>query len=230
MPQERLRFEGVSHIYPNGVQALYDINLEVDEGEFVFLVGPSGTGKSTLLRTVYGALRPTRGQVYAAGMNVTRLARDKIPMLRRKLGVVFQDFKLLEQKTAFDNLAFALQVTTNASRREIYRKVPEMLELVHLGDKKNALPREMSGGEQQRLCLARALVNDPVLLCADEPTGNLDPATSEELIKLLIEITATRRMATLVATHDRHVVDTFQKRVVTMKAGKICSDVLKGGY
>lgn len=229
MPEEMVRFEGVSHIYPNGVAALSDINLQVDRGEFVFLVGPSGTGKSTLLRTLYRALVPTRGEVVVAGMSVARLSPSKVPLLRRKLGIVFQDYKLLEKKTAWENIAFALQVT-NASRRRIYLRVPEILELVGLHDKRDALPLEMSGGEQQRLSIARALVNEPALLIADEPTGNLDPKISEEIISLLSEINSTHQTATIVATHDRLVVDKFRKRVVALCDGSIVSDRQESGY
>lgn len=223
-----IRLQAVSKVYDNQVVALRDVNLEVQKGEFVFITGPSGAGKSTLLKLLYRETLPTRGHVWVDGVNVNRLRRSQVPYLRRKIGVVFQDFKLLPQKTVFDNVAFAL-VVTEASPKEIRRQVPAVLEMVGLGQKQNAYPNQLSGGEQQRLALARAVVNNPVLLLADEPTGNLDPATAWDITNLMLEI--NRRGTTVVmATHAEAIVNSLQRRVVSMHEGTVVQDQERGAY
>lgn len=219
---------GVTKIYPNQVAALVDINLTVNQGEFVFLVGQSGAGKSTFVRLVHGEERPTRGQVLVAGRNVGRMRRREIAMLRRRVGVVFQDFKLLPDRNVFDNVAFALRVT-GATGRDIRRRVPAVLDLVGLGDKLKCLPRELSGGEQQRVSLARAIVNNPPVVIADEPTGNLDPDTSWEIVDLLLRI--NRAGTTVVmATHAKNIVDSLNRRVIALEQGRVARDQPRGAY
>ncbi|MCL6451786.1 MAG: cell division ATP-binding protein FtsE [Acetobacteraceae bacterium] len=219
---------GVSKVYPGQVVALDDINLRIRGGEFVFLVGPSGAGKSTFVRLVYGEERPTRGLVLVDGRNVGRLRPREIPYLRRRLGVVFQDFKLLNDRTVFENVAFALRVT-GASGREIRRRVPAVLSLVGLEDRARARPLELSGGEQQRVSLARAIVTGPSAVLADEPTGNLDPDTSWDIVNLLLRI--NRAGTTVVmATHAKAIVDRLRMRVVAIENGRIIRDEPRGSY
>ncbi len=210
--------------------ALRDVDLHIEPGEFVFLVGPSGAGKSTLLRLLYREELPTVGEVWVNNRNLNRLSPREVPFLRRRIGVVFQDFenKLLPGKTVFDNVAFALQVI-EASRREINRRVPAVLQLVGLADKARSYPHQLSGGEKQRVLLARAMVNNPVLLLADEPTGNLDPQTALEIMGLLLEINR-RGTTVLVATHAEYIVNTFRKRVVVLREGCIVRDEERGVY
>ncbi|MBE3587260.1 MAG: cell division ATP-binding protein FtsE [Thermoanaerobacteraceae bacterium] len=223
-----IRMYGVTKIYKNGVKALDNINLHIRKGEFVFLVGPSGAGKSTLTRLVFREELPTRGQVLFSGKNVARLRGREIPLLRRKIGMVFQDFRLLPRKTVFENVAFALEVT-GASPREIRQRVPRVLQMVGLEKKSNVLPAQLSGGEQQRVGIARAIVNDPVLIIADEPTGNLDPDTSWELMELFQRINE-KGTTIIMATHAWDIVDAMKKRVVALNAGRIVRDEESGGY
>ncbi|MCL6634847.1 MAG: cell division ATP-binding protein FtsE [Peptococcaceae bacterium] len=223
-----IQFYNVTKIYPNGVKALTDVTLRIRKGEFVFLVGPSGAGKSTLTKLLYREELPTRGQIILNGKNIVRLRPREVPHLRRKIGMVFQDFRLLPQKTVYENVAFALEVI-GASSREIKRAVPAVLSMVGLAEKAGAFPDHLSGGEQQRVCVARAIVNNPVLIIADEPTGNLDPETSWELMKLFLDI--NRRGTTIImATHAWDIVDALKKRVVALAGGRIVRDEEEGAY
>jgi cell division transport system ATP-binding protein len=224
-----IRFEKVTKRYPGpGTPALEQVTVDVDKGEFVYLVGQSGSGKSTALRLVLRELRPTSGRVYVAGKEINRMAGWKVPRLRRQIGTVFQDFRLLPNKNVAENVAFALQVI-GRSRREINRVVPETLELVGLKDKAARMPDELSGGEQQRVAIARAFVNRPMILIADEPTGNLDPATSQGIMRLLEDINATGTTVVM-ATHDHGLVDQFRKRVVELEHGRVVRDEAAGSY
>ncbi|MCS5696481.1 cell division ATP-binding protein FtsE [Desulfofundulus thermocisternus] len=223
-----IRFYGVTKVYPNGVKALDNINLHIKKGEFLFLVGPSGAGKTTLTRLIFREELPTRGQVLFNGRNVARMRSREVPYLRRRIGMVFQDFRLLPQKTVFENVAFALEVT-GASSRDIKRRVPEVLKLVGLEDKAGMLPAHLSGGEQQRVGIARAIVNNPVLLIADEPTGNLDPETSWGLMELFQRINEAGTTIIMI-THAREIVDAMKKRVVALESGRIVRDEEGGGY
>jgi cell division transport system ATP-binding protein len=218
----------VTKIYQGGISALKDINLKVAKGEFIFIVGPSGAGKSTLIKLLFREELPTRGQIFFAGKNVTRLKAREIPHLRRRIGIVFQDFRLLPEKTVYENVAFAMQVV-EASRRDIKKRVPHVLEMVGLSHKLKAKPAELSGGEQQRVALARALVNNPDVLVADEPTGNLDPDTSWEIMKLLNEVNK-RGTTVVVATHARDLVDALRKRVLQLDKGSLVRDEERGVY
>jgi cell division transport system ATP-binding protein len=218
----------VTKIYQGGISALKDINLKVAKGEFIFIVGPSGAGKSTLIKLLFREELPTRGQIFFAGKNVTRLKAREIPYLRRRIGIVFQDFRLLPEKTVYENVAFAMQVV-EASRRDIKKRVPHVLEMVGLSHKLKAKPAELSGGEQQRVALARALVNNPDVLVADEPTGNLDPDTSWEIMKLLNEVNK-RGTTVVVATHARDLVDALRKRVLQLDKGSLVRDEERGVY
>nr|PZN05114.1 MAG: cell division ATP-binding protein FtsE [Bacillota bacterium] len=219
---------GVSKIYPGGCVALKDINVKIEKGEFVFLVGPTGAGKSTFLKLLFREELPTRGQIFINGKNITRLKPREIPYLRRRLGVVFQDFRLLPQKTVYENVAFAMEVI-EAPPKEIKKRVPKVLEMVGLLHKMNSRPHELSGGEQQRTALARALVNNPDVLIADEPTGNLDPDTSWEIMKLLDEINK-KGTTLIVATHAKDLVDAMRKRVLHIEGGKLVRDEERGVY
>ncbi len=223
-----INFYNVTKLYPNGVKALNDVSLRICKGEFVFLVGPSGAGKSTLIKIIFREELPTRGQVLFNGKNVARLKGREVPYLRRKIGMVFQDFRLLSQKTVGENVAFAMEVT-GASTKEIRKRVPEVLEQVGLKEMINELPTELSGGEQQRVCIARSLVNNPILLIADEPTGNLDPDTAWGLMKLLEEINKAGTTVVM-STHAREIVDQMKKRVVAISQGKIARDEECGVY
>jgi cell division transport system ATP-binding protein len=224
-----IRFEKVTKRYPGpGKPALDQVTLDIDKGEFVYLVGTSGSGKSTALRLVLRELRPTTGRVHVAGKEINRMAGWKVPRLRRQIGTVFQDFRLLPNKTVAENVAFAQQVI-GKSRREINKVVPETLELVGLKDKGDRMPDELSGGEQQRVAIARAYVNRPMILIADEPTGNLDPATSVGIMNLLGDINATGTTV-LMATHDHGIVDQFTKRVIELDHGKVVRDEASGSY
>ena len=224
-----IRFDGVSKVYRSGNRpALHDATLEVKPGEFVFLVGASGSGKSSFLRLILREERASSGQIHVLGQDLGRLSNRKVPHYRRNLGVVFQDFRLLPTKTVFDNVAFALRVL-GKSEAFIHDAVPEVLGLVGLGNKENRLPHELSGGEQQRVAIARAVVNKPAVLLADEPTGNLDPATSNDIMALIERINLAGTTVVM-ATHDRGIVDRFQKRVVEMSQGKIVRDQRSAGY
>jgi len=223
-----IELQNVSVRYSNGVEALREVSVRVDPGEFAFLVGPNGSGKSTLLKLLYREVRPASGTVYVAGRNVDRIRDAQIPHFRRKIGVIFQDYRLLPHKTAWENVAFALQVTGERGR-VIKQRVPEILEMVGLAGKAKCFPEQLSGGEQQRVCIARALVHAPPLLVADEPTGNLDPATSWEIFQLLDAI--HREGTTIItATHDAAIVNRFQKRVIAFEDGRITRDDHVGGY
>ncbi|WP_366923813.1 cell division ATP-binding protein FtsE [Metallumcola ferriviriculae] len=214
--------------YPNGVKALARLNLHITKGEFVFLVGASGAGKSSLIRLVFREELPSRGQVIIGGKSIARLRASQVAKLRRNIGVVFQDFRLLMDRTAFDNVAFALRVL-QYSGKEIKARVPEVLAMVGLKGKEQCYPNQLSGGEQQRLAIARAVVNNPKILVADEPTGNLDPDTSWEIMHLLDEI--NQRGTTLVmATHDQSIVDNMKRRTLVLKKGIVIDDRREGGY
>jgi cell division transport system ATP-binding protein len=224
-----IRFENVSKVYPNQSRpALEDVTLEVEKGEFLFLVGASGSGKSTFLRLVLKEEKPTAGRIQVAGKELSRLSNWKVPQLRRRIGTVFQDFRLLPNKTAFENVAFALQVI-GKSRSQIRRDVPAVLELVGLKGKEDRLPDQLSGGEQQRVGIARAFVNRPLILLADEPTGNLDPQTSVGIMKLLDRINRTGTTVVM-ATHDQSIVDQMRKRVVELDSGVLVRDQSRGVY
>jgi cell division transport system ATP-binding protein len=224
-----IRFEKVTKAYPGtGNPALDAVSVDIAKGEFVFLVGASGSGKSTALRLVLRETRPTSGRVYVAGKEVNRLAGWKVPRLRRQIGTVFQDFRLLPNKTVAENVAFALQVI-GKSRAEIRRDVPETLELVGLEGKTDRMPDELSGGEQQRVAIARAFVNRPMILIADEPTGNLDPTTSVGIMKLLDRINRTGTTVVM-ATHDQNIVDSMRRRVVELDRGTVVRDQHRGMY
>lgn len=214
-----IHFYSVSMEYKRGVPVLRDVTFGIDKGEFVFLVGPSGAGKTTVLRLIYREIKPTSGEIVVAGKNLSRMKDSQIPYLRRIVGVVFQDFKLLPRKTIFENVALALKVT-GASRAEIRRKVNRVLDLVGLSHCKDAYPEEVSGGEQQRAAIARALVNDPLILLADEPTGNLDPALSLEIMKLF-ESLNYRGTTVFIATHDYSLVRSMRKRVIMIERGRV---------
>ena len=224
-----IRFEKVTKTYPGHPHAALDnISVDVEKGEFVFLVGSSGSGKSTFLRLVLREYRPTTGKVYVAGKEINRLASWKVPRLRRDIGTVFQDFRLLPNKTVTENVAFALQVI-GKSRKEIKDVVPETLELVGLSGKGDRMPDELSGGEQQRVAVARAFVNRPMILIADEPTGNLDPTTSVGIMKLLDRINRTGTTVVM-ATHDSSIVDQMRKRVIELENGHVVRDQAQGVY
>jgi len=223
-----ISLDGVSVEYENGVRALNDVSLSVAKGEFAFIVGPTGSGKSTLLRLLYREMLPSKGTVKVDGEYVTGLKPSEVPYLRRKLGIVFQDFKLLPQKNLWENLAFALRVI-GAQHREIRRRIGDALAMVGLTHRCDSFPHQMSGGEQQRAAIARALVNHPTVLIADEPTGNLDPDTSWEIVQLLEQINV-RWATVLVATHDNQIVDRMKKRVIRLDAGFLTGDQHKGTY
>ena len=223
-----ISLRGVSLVYPNGVRALDAIDLTIEKGAFVFLVGHSGTGKSSLLRVLYREMLPTSGEVIVDGIRVDRLKNSRVPALRRHLGVVFQDYKLLTDKTVWENVAFALQVT-GAKTRDVMRQVPRALDLVGLSHKSRMYPNELSGGEQQRTAIARALVNNPKLLLCDEPTGNLDPSNTTEIMELLLRINL-KGTTIVVATHNQAVVDRMRRRVVRLEDGRVVTDEERGYY
>ena len=224
-----IRFEKVSKAYPGQAAAALDtVSVDVEKGEFVFLVGTSGSGKSTFLKLVLREVRPTGGRLYVAGKEINRLASWKVPRMRRQIGTVFQDFRLLNNKTVDENVAFALQVI-GRSRSEIKQLVPETLEMVGLEGKGDRMPDELSGGEQQRVAIARAFVNRPMILIADEPTGNLDPTTSVGIMKLLDRINRTGTTV-MMATHDAGIVDQMRKRVIELEHGRVIRDQAQGVY
>ena len=224
-----ITFDNVSKVYDGGSKpALKGVNVEIDKGEFVFLVGQSGSGKSTFTRLILREYRPTQGTVYVAGQDLNKLSPWKVPALRRQIGTVFQDFRLLPGKNVHENVAFAMQVTGRKTS-EIKTVVPETLETVGLGSKAQRLPEELSGGEQQRVAIARAFVNRPKILIADEPTGNLDPATSVGIMKLLDRINKTGTTV-IMATHDSTIVDQMRRRVIELEAGQVIRDQKKGVY
>ncbi|MGH2710020.1 MAG: cell division ATP-binding protein FtsE [Actinomycetota bacterium] len=223
-----IKTEHVSKVYKDTVVALDDVSVDVQKGEFVFVVGPSGSGKSTFMRLLLKEEEPTRGSIYVAGKNIQNLSPWKVPYLRRNVGTIFQDFKLLPDKTVFQNVAFALEVI-GKQHHVIDKRVPEILELVGLGEKLNNYPEELSGGEQQRVSIARSFVNRPLILLADEPTGNLDPSTSVEIMKLLDRINRTGTTV-IMATHDNAIVDAMRRRVVELADGKVVRDQARGVY
>ena len=223
-----ITFDHVSLQYDAKHTALKDMSIHIDKGEFVFVVGPSGAGKSTFVKVLTHELVPESGTVVVNGINITKLKRSKIPYYRRTLGIVFQDFRLLQDRNVYENVAFAQRVIGRPTR-VIRKRVPEVLTLVGLADKYKSRPRELSGGEQQRVALARALVNRPDILLADEPTGNLDPQNASEIMKLLEEIN-DRGTTVIVVTHNKEIVNAMRKRVVTMRKGVIISDEEEGEY
>jgi cell division transport system ATP-binding protein len=223
-----IQFLGVTKVYDNGVMALSGIDLQIEKGEFVFMVGPSGAGKSTFMKLIIRQELPTEGQVIVGRKNLQRMKTGEVPPFRRNIGFIFQDFKLLPNKTVFENVSFALEVI-EASRREVLKQVPAVLELVGLREKGNVFPSELSGGEQQRVSLARSIVNRPHLLLADEPTGNLDPDTSWGLMDLLTEINK-RGTTIIMSTHNKAIVDRMRRRVIALENGRMVRDEAKGVY
>ena len=218
----------VSKVYPGGSVALQDVNVHIEPGEFVFVVGPSGAGKSTFIKMLFREVLPTTGSIFVNGVDILSLTPKEIPFLRRQLGIIFQDYRLLPDRTVFENVAFAMQVI-EAPHRKIKRQVMNVLDLVGLRHRANAYPNELSGGEQQRIAIARAIVNDPVFVIADEPTGNLDPETSWDIMEIFKEINATGTTIVM-ATHDKEVVDAMGKRVIAIEKGRIVRDEKEGVY
>lgn len=216
-------------IYKNGVTALADLNLKIDKGEFVFVIGTTGSGKSTLIKLLYREEKPTKGQVFVGGINVSKLRNGSVYKLRKKLGIVFQDFKLLPKLTVYENVAFGLE-NLGIKRKDIKPKVLLALERVGLKEKIRSFPNQLSGGEQQRVCIARAIVDEPKLLICDEPTGNLDPATSKEVMKVINSINKNMGATIIMATHDREIVNSMKKRVITIENGVLTRDEQKGKY
>jgi cell division transport system ATP-binding protein len=221
-------FDGVSKVYEPDVTALGGVSFVIDKGEFVFIVGASGSGKSTLIKLLLKEVEPTAGKIFVGGRDLTRLKHGKVPLLRRNVGCVFQDFKLLPSRSAAENVAYALKVQ-GEGRTSIRRKVPEVMNMVGLAHKMDSLPDELSGGEQQRVSIARAVVNHPPLLVCDEPTGNLDPDTSVGIMQLLYRINRAGTTI-LMVTHDREMVDKMRKRVIALEDGKLARDERRGGY
>lgn len=228
LENEIITLENVSKAYATGAPALNGVNLHINRGEFVFIVGDSGSGKSTMIKLLLRELTPTSGNINVMGYDLVKIRHRKIPKFRRNLGIVFQDFRLLKDRNVYENVAFAQRII-QVSNKEIKRNVPSILATVGLAGKYKAKPKQLSGGEQQRVALARALVNRPTILLADEPTGNLDPKNSWEIMKLLEQINENGTTV-LVVTHNREIVNSMKKRVVTMKKGVIVSDEEKGGY
>ena len=223
-----IAMDHISKQYSTGVEALCDVSIRIHKGEFVFVVGKSGSGKSTFIKLLLKELNPTEGRIFVGGRQVTNLKRKQVSLYRRKIGVVFQDFRLLKNKTVFENVAFAQEII-GMTKRDIARNVPIMLEMVGLKGKEKMYPHELSGGEQQRVAIARALINLPTILLADEPTGNLDPKTAWDIMMLLEEV---NKMGTtvVVVTHNNDVVDVMQKRVINLEDGVLVRDEKKGGY
>ena len=218
----------VSKVYPGGSVALQDVNVHIEPGEFVFVVGPSGAGKSTFIKMLFREVLPTTGSIFVNGMDILSLSPKEIPFMRRQLGIIFQDYRLLPDRTVYENVAFAMQVI-EAPHRKIKRQVMNMLDLVGLRHRANAYPNELSGGEQQRIAIARAIVNDPVFVIADEPTGNLDPEASWDIVEIFKEINDTGTTIVM-ATHDKEVVDAMGKRVIAIEHGRIVRDEKEGVY
>ncbi len=217
-----IRLKEVYKQYENGTHALNGVDLSIDDGEFVFLVGPSGSGKSTLIKLLTGEVEPTAGRLQVNGFSMTNIAERQIPLLRRTIGIIFQDFRLIEKKTVYENLSFAMRAVGYSSK-EIKKRIPYVLKLVGLEEKAHRYPTELSGGEQQRVAIARALTNNPYTIIADEPTGNLDPARSYEIMTLLERINQLGTTV-LVVTHEKDLVNRFQKRVVTLEQGRVVGD------
>lgn len=223
-----IRFIDISKVYDNNVRALSNVTLDIDKGEFVFLVGSSGAGKSTLIKLLLKEEDPTEGKLILKDMDITRVKNRRIPFIRRNIGVVFQDFRLLPNKTVYENVAFAMEIIGSNSK-EIRRKVPMILSMVDLSRKASSFPDQLSGGERQRVSIARAIVNSPPVLIADEPTGNLDPDTAWEIMKVLNEING-RGTTVLMATHAKDIVNSMKKRVIEIHDGRLIRDEQKGGY
>ena len=223
-----VRFIDVHKEYDNGTKALKGINVRIDDGEFVFLVGPSGSGKSTLIKLITAEIAPTEGRVMVNGFNLNTITPRQVPLMRRTLGIIFQDFRLIEKKTVYENLAFSMRAI-GASNRELRRRIPYVLQLVGLDKKGDRFPGQLSGGEQQRVAIARALVNNPSMIIADEPTGNLDPQRSLEIMMLLERINELGTTV-LVVTHEKNLVNRFTKRVVAIENGRVISDGTGGYY
>ena len=224
-----IRLENVSKSYNNGVHALRDINLTIEDGEFVYIIGPTGSGKSTLIKLLDGEEIPDQGRVLVNDVDVGKLRHSKVPFYRRSIGVVFQDFRLLPHLTIFENISFALEVI-GMDRQQIRQRVREVLELVSLSEKAKAFPNQLSGGQQQRATIGRAIANHPKVLIADEPTGNLDPEMSKEVIELLEKINEKEKTTVLMVTHDKNLVYAFKKRTISLEEGYIVADMMKGGY
>lgn len=223
-----IEFKNISKLYNNNVKALSDVSINIESGEFVFLVGPSGAGKSTFIKMILKEVEPTSGKVVVNNTDLSKLARNDVPYFRRKIGMVFQDFRLIQNLNVYENVAFAMKVV-EATPKEIRRRVPMVLSLVGLSHKYKMFPNELSGGEQQRVSLARAIVNNPSLLIADEPTGNLDPETAKEIMDLLDDINKAGTTI-LMATHAKDIVDTMKKRVIAIEGGEIARDEKRGMY
>lgn len=221
-------FVNVSKIYDGNNVGLADATIHIDKGEFVFLVGPTGSGKSTFIRLILRELKADQGQILINGKDIATLSNREIPQLRRAIGTVFQDYGLLPNKTVYENVAFAMEVV-HASQRRIKRNVPQILELMGIADKADKFPRELSGGQQQRVAIARAIVNSPAILIADEPTGNLDPATSREIMQLLMGVNQ-RGTTVIMVTHDENIVNEMHQRVVAIDQGRIVRDAMEGEY
>lgn len=224
-----IKLENVTKVYKTGVRAVNNMNVDIGPGEFVYVIGPTGAGKSTFIKLLYREEKASSGLVMVAGQDVSKIKNHKVPYFRRNIGIVFQNFRLLPKKTVFENIAFALEVT-DTPRLEIRKKVRRTLELVGLEDKANAFPHELSGGQQQRVAIARAIVNNPKVLIADEPTGNLDPDTSVEIIELLERINEVSHTTILVVTHDKEIVQKYKKRTILIEDGCIKTDTSTGGY
>ena len=224
-----IRIKHVEKKYKNGVTAIYDLNIAIEKGSFVFVIGGSGSGKSTLIKMLYREEKPTKGQIIVGGLDVAKLKDKKVYKLRRKLGIVFQDYRLLPKLTVYENVAFALEVI-GAKKDEIREKVLKALEEVGLKNKVHNYPDQLSGGEQQRVAIARAIVNNPKLLLCDEPTGNLDPEKSMEIMKVLDNINKTRGTTIIMATHDKDIINTMKKQVLILKEGRLVAFKEKGGY
>lgn len=226
--EKLIKFDGVSKEYKNGVKALSNINLHIGKGEFVYLVGSSGAGKSTLIKLLLKEEEPTSGRIYLEGNEITKVKNRRIPYIRREIGVVFQDFRLLPNKTVYENVAFAMEIL-GTPPKDIRRRVPMILSMVDLSRKASSYPEQLSGGEQQRVSIARAIINNPPVLIADEPTGNLDPDTALEIMRALMDINA-RGTTIIMATHAREIVNNMRKRVLALEDGRLVRDEDKGGY
>jgi len=224
-----LKLKEVYKTYKNGVNALYNVNLFIEQGEFVYIIGPTGSGKSTLIKLIDAEERPSKGLVEVAGINIGKLRNGRIPFYRRYIGVVFQDYKLLPRKTVFENVMLALEIG-NMALLPARTRVREVLELVGLSDKANSFPDQLSGGQQQRCVIARAIANKPKLLIADEPTGNLDFAKAKEIVQLLEIINREEKTTVLVVTHDVDIVNTMRKRTIALEDGHVVADLKEGGY
>ena len=223
-----IKLTNISKEYKNGVRALSNVNLEIKKGEFVFIVGSSGAGKSTLIKLLLKEIEPTKGSIYVKNEDITDLKTRRIPYIRRYIGVVFQDFRLLPTKTVYENVAFAMEII-GCHPKDIRRRVPMILSMVNLSKRADSFPDQLSGGEHQRVSIARAIVNNPPILIADEPTGNLDPETASEIMRVLLDINA-RGTTVLMATHAKDIVNNMKKRVIAIEEGRIARDEEKGGY